>query len=83
MGYFDEDDGTTQEVVNAKWRSWEKTVSVNRATVRRRERCGQRDGVTDGKVTQCAVGLWCDSSGKEQIPVYMRVPQDPLQRGSC
>ena len=37
-------------------------MSVNRATVRRRERCGQHDGVTDGKVTQCAVDLWCDSS---------------------
>ena len=37
-------------------------MSVNRATVRRRERCGQHDGVTDGKVTQCAVDLWCDTS---------------------
>ena len=34
---------------------------------------GQHDDVTDGKVTQCAVGLWCDSFEKEQIPVYTRV----------
>ena len=52
----------SEQVSNARWRSWENSVSVNRATVRRRERCGQHDGVTDGKVTQCAVDLWCDSS---------------------
>ena len=45
-------------------------------------RATHRDGVPDGKVTQCAVGLWCDSFEKEQIPVYTGVPQDQLQRGS-
>ena len=72
----------SEQVSTGRWCSWDKLVLVNRATVRRRERCGQHDGVTDGKVTQCAVGLWFDSSEKEQIPVHTRVHQDQLQRGS-
>ena len=39
----------SEQVLSAKWRSWQNSVLVNRATVRRRERCGQHDGVTDGK----------------------------------
>ena len=65
----------SKQVSNARWRSWGNSVLVSRATA--------RDGVTSGKVTQRAVGLWCDRSEKEQIPVYTRVHQDQLQRGSC
>ena len=75
--YFDEDDGTPldpEQVLSAL---------VNRANVRRRQRCGLLDGVTDGKVTQCEAELWCDSAQKEQIPVYLRVHQDQLRRGFC
>ena len=73
----------SEQESNAKWRSWENSVLVNRATVRRRARCAQHDGVTDGKVTQCEADLWRDSSEKEQIPVYMRVHQDQVRRGFC
>ena len=54
--YFDEDDGKALD--SARWRSWENSVLVNRATVRRRERCGQHGGVTDGWVTQCEADWW-------------------------
>ena len=44
-------------VSSARRRSWEHSVLVDRATVRRRERCGQHGGVTDGRVTQCEADL--------------------------
>ena len=53
-------------VSSMRWRSRENSVLVNRATFRRREKCGQHGGVIDGKVTQCEADLWCDSSEKEQ-----------------
>ena len=89
MGYFDEDDGTTLDVVQLRAGVEHEMAFMGELGVGepcdrpKTERCGQHDGVTSGKVTQCEADLWCDSSEKEQIPVYMRVRQHQLQRGSC
>ena len=67
-GYFDEDDGTTLDLVQVK-AGVEREVAFmgGRAIARRLDKCGQRDVVADGNVTLCAVSLLRDSSEKEQI----------------
>ena len=50
-------------------RSWKSWKLVNRASVHGLERCGQRDGVSAGKVILSTVGWWSDKSEKEQTPV--------------
>ena len=61
-GYFDVDPVQVRAGVEREMAFMRDSVLVNRATVRKRERSGQHDGVTDAKVTQCEADLCCDSS---------------------
>ena len=53
--------GRSEQTLNVQWRSWEKSVLRNCATVRRREKLSRHDGVIEGKVTRRAANLWRDS----------------------
>ena len=70
----------SKQIMNVKWRSWQKQLLGNCATVRRREKWSRHDGVTEGKGTHRAAILWSDSSEKERIPVYRRAHRDNLRR---
>ena len=72
--------GRSKQRLNVQWRSWEKSVLMNCATVRRREKWSRHDGVTEEKVTHRAANLWRDSFEKKQIPVYRKVHQDQMRR---
>ena len=71
--------GRSEQRLNVRWRSWEKSVLINCATFRRREKSSRHDGVIERKVTHRADNLWRNSFEKEQITVYKKVHQDQLR----
>ena len=74
--------GRCEQRLNVQWRSCEKSVLINCATFRRREKLSRHDGVIEGKVTHRATNLWRESFEMEQMPVYRTVHQDQLRRRS-
>ena len=89
-GYFDEDDGTTLDPVQVRAgveREIAFMAELGVGELCDRPKTGKvwstRWCYRRKKVTQWEADLWCDSSEKEQIPVYMRVNQDQLLRGFC
>ena len=70
--------GTSEQMLNVQWRSWEKAVLINCAT--EREKWSRHDGVIERNATHRTDNLWRDRFEKEQIPVYRKVHQDQMRR---